>query len=86
MSGLGSVSDLRKVMKKIEEGKITITPNAVSLGWVKAHISIKGKKETDKGGKLSADEEDPAFPVITEGGWKEVWKCYGSPIYSYIIL
>ena len=58
-------------MWEIEKRKKVIRPNVVSLRWVKAHISIKGNEEADKRAKLNADEKDPAFPVITEGGLKE---------------
>ena len=64
--------DLRKVKRKIEEVKIAIGPNAVSLRWVKLHVGIKGNEEEDKRAKLDADIEDFAFTVIIEGGLKEV--------------
>ena len=66
--------ELRKVMRKIEEGKRAPEPKAVSLGWIKSHIWIKGNKEADKTAKSVAHEVDPASPVITEGCLKEVWK------------
>ena len=62
------------MIRKIEEGRKVIGPNAVSLRWVKSHIGIKGNEEADKKAKLEADMEDAAFPVITKGGLKEVWK------------
>ena len=73
-TGKASTGELRKVIKKIEEGKKAVGPNIVTLGRVKSHIGIKGKEEGDKEVKLGANEEDPAFPVITEGGLKEAWK------------
>lgn len=61
-------------MEEIEKRKRAIRPTAVSFGWVKSHIRIKGNEEVDKKAKLEADNENPAFSVITEGGLKEAWK------------
>ena len=58
-------------MRKIEEGRKALRPNAVSLGWVKSHIGIRGNEEADKKAKQGANEEDPVFPVVTEGGLKK---------------
>ena len=70
-TGKARIVELRKVRRKMGEGKMAIGPKAVSLGWVKSHIGIKGNKEADKKAKLRADKEDPTFLVITEGGLKE---------------
>ena len=66
--------ELWKLMRKIEEGKKILGPNAVSLGWVKSYIGITGNEEEDKRAKMGADAENPVFPNITEGALKEVWK------------
>ena len=66
--------ELRKLMKTIEKGRKVFGPKAVSFRWVKSHVGIKGNKEADKRAKLGAEEKDPAFPVIMEGGLKETWK------------
>ena len=73
-TGKARTGELRKLMRKIEEGRKAIGHNSVSLGWVKSHIGIKGNEEADKKAKLGADEEDPAFLVVIEGGLKEAWK------------
>ena len=73
-TGKARTEELRKVMKKIEEGRKVLGRKAVRPGWVKSHVGIKGNKEANKKAKLGADDEDPTFPVITEGGLKEVWK------------
>ena len=59
--GKARTRELRKVMRKIEEGKRAHRPKAVSLRWVKSHIVIKGKKEEDQKVKLGADKEDSTF-------------------------
>ena len=66
--------ELKKVMRRIEEGKRAPSPKAVSLVWVKSHIGINSNKKTDKRAKLDTDEEDPTFSVIMKGGLKEAWK------------
>ena len=73
-TGKARTGELRKVMRKIDEGRKAIGPNAVSLEWLNSHIRIKGNEEANKKAKLGADVEDPTLPVITEGGLKEVWK------------
>ena len=73
-TGKARTEELRKVMRKIQEGRKAIRPNVVNLEWVKSHIGIKGNKEADKRTKLGADEKDPTFSVIMEGGLKEVCK------------
>ena len=70
-TGKTRTGELRKVMRKIEEGRNVLEPNAVSLGWVKSHIGIKGYEEADRKAKLDADIADPAFPGIIEGNFKE---------------
>ena len=72
--GKARTRELRKVMRKIEKEKKALRPKAVCLEWVKSHVGIESNKEADKKAKLDANEEDLAFPVITEGGLKEVWK------------
>ena len=73
-TGKARTGELRKVMRKIEEGRKALGPNAVNLEWVKAHIVDKDNEEADKKAKLGADIEDPTFPIITEGGPKDVWR------------
>ena len=73
-TGKARTGELKSVMKRIKEGKRLLSSKAVSLGWVKSHVEIKRNEEADKKAKLGAKEEDPTFPVITEGGLKETWK------------
>ena len=54
-TGQARTGQLRKVMRKIEEGRKAIGPDAVSLGSVKSHIGIKGKEEADKKATLGTD-------------------------------
>ena len=60
------------ISRNTEEGKRALGPKTVSLRCVKSHVRIKDHEEANKRGKLSADKEDPAFPVIMEGGLKEI--------------
>ena len=73
-TGKARIRELRKVMRKIEEGKRAFGPEAVSLSWVKSHVGIRGNEEADKRAKSEAEEEDPKFPVVMEDGLKEAWK------------
>ena len=66
--GKARTGELKRVMKRIKEGKKILGPKAVSLEWVKSHAGIKDNEESDKKAKLSVKEEDPAFLLITEGG------------------
>ena len=70
-TGKARTGELRKVMRKIEEGREAILPNTVSHELVQSHIGIKGNEEAHKRAKLGADIEDPTFPVFTKGGQKE---------------
>ena len=74
ITGKARMGELRKAMREIKEGRRAIGPNVVSLRWIKSHIGIRGNEEANKKVKLDTDIEDPAFPMITEGGLKETWK------------
>ena len=67
-TGKARTEELRKVMRKIKQEKKALGCKAVSIGWVKAYIRIKGNEEADKRAKLGTDEEDPTFPVIIQRG------------------
>ena len=72
--GKARTGELRRVIRKIEEERKVLEAKAVSLRWVKSHIGITNNKEADKRAKLGTNKEDSAFPIIMEGGLKDVWK------------
>ena len=54
--GKARTRELRKVMRKIEEGKRVLGASAVSLSWVESHIGIKGNEEADKKAKRGVNK------------------------------
>ena len=75
--GQARTRQLRKVKKKIEQERRVLGRNAVSLARFKCHIGLNGNEEEDKKAKPGTNSEDPAFPVITEGGLKKGSKKIG---------
>jgi len=72
-TGKARTMDLRRVMMEIRERQIRLGPNAVSLGWVKAHNEVQGNEKADQLAK-QATNLYPEEPQITEGGLKQAWK------------
>jgi len=72
-TGRARTRDLKVVMERIRERQSRLGPNAVSLGWVKAHNELHGNEEADRLAK-EATNLYPEDPQITEGGLKQMWK------------
>ena len=71
MTRLVRTGELKKIMRKIENGKRDLGLNAVSFVYVKSHIGIKGNKEADKKPKVETKEVEARHLVIMEGRLRE---------------
>jgi len=63
---------LRWVVDEIGRRKEELGEDAVTLGWVKAHVGIYGNEKADKLAKEGA-EKTSKKTWITEGGLKQAW-------------
>jgi ribonuclease HI len=71
-TGKARTYNLRWVASEIGSRKEELGEDAVTLGWVKAHVGIYGNEEADRLAKEGA-EKTPNTTRITEGGLKQAW-------------
>jgi len=71
-TGKARTYNLRWVASEIGRRKEELGEDAVTLGWVKAHVGIYGNEKADRLAKEGA-EKTPNTTRITEGGLKQVW-------------
>lgn len=68
-TGKARTEELRKVIRKIEEGKRELEHGLVSLRWVRSYVGIRGNEGGDKQANMCANTE---VLVIMEEDLKEV--------------
>ena len=72
-TGKARTRDLQRIFELINERQSIMGPQAVALGWVKAHIGITGNEKADEEAKR-ASSLMPEMEHITEGGIKQWWR------------
>lgn len=73
--GRGRTKELRQVVNLIA-GRCRMDKTAVTMGWVKSHIGIKGNETADEEAKKAAEEQTTpegtgSKVLVTEGGVKQ---------------
>jgi len=72
-TGRARTADLRRVMMDNKERQTRLGPNALSLGWGKAHNQVQGNEKAEQLAK-HATTLYPKERQIKEGGLKLAWK------------
>ena len=72
-SGKARIRDLQSIVELIKERQAAMGPQAITIGWVKAHIGIAGNEKADEEAKR-ASSLTPEVSRITEGDIKQEWR------------